>query len=103
MARCVLYSKRACSPCEEARLIVEAIALRAGLEFEEADVEQAPEAVRWLTVPVVVIDGVVVQSGRIDGPSLVAAIAKRGEGAAPEEPPLPREDHGRSVHHDASS
>ncbi|MBX6371910.1 MAG: glutaredoxin family protein [Acidothermus sp.] len=76
--RIVLYGKPGCHLCDEARLIVAAVAAEFGEEFTERDIRDDPEDLReygeW--IPVVVVDGVEIGRLRIRTEDLRRALSR---------------------------
>ncbi|QTE29152.1 glutaredoxin family protein [Pengzhenrongella sicca] len=82
--RVVLYGRAGCHLCDDARVIVAAVAAAAGTGWAEVDIDA--EAVRdggalqreyGEQVPVVLVDGVQRDYWRIDAGRLAAALAPR--------------------------
>jgi len=67
-ARVAFYTRRGCHLCDEARPVVEAVCRGTGDSFTEHDVDADPGLRRLYTdkVPVVTVDGTVVDFWRVD-------------------------------------
>nr|WP_323132441.1 glutaredoxin family protein [Kineococcus indalonis] len=78
-ARVVLVSRAGCHLCDEGREVVRRVAEATGTAWAEVDVDADPEAVRrWSDrVPVVLVDGVERDFGRLDAGRLTDALAGR--------------------------
>ena len=74
--RVVLYARQGCHLCDAARDVVTAAAAAAGTGWVEVDVDTDPELVACYgeLVPVVTVDGVLVDYWRIDPVRLEGAI-----------------------------
>ena len=71
-SRVILYSRRTCHLCDQARAVIEAERRRTAFEFEEVFIDGSDELERdfGLRVPVVTVDGVeefefAVEAGRL--------------------------------------
>lgn len=75
-ARAVLYARRGCHLCDEARTVVAAVAAERGAAWREVDVDDAGLADRYgELVPVVEVDGVRVGYWQIDADRVRDALA----------------------------
>ena len=74
--RVILYARQGCHLCEAAREVVTVAAAAAGTGWVEVDVDTDPELVARYgeLVPVVTVDGVLVDYWRIDPVRLERAI-----------------------------
>jgi len=74
--RVILYARQGCHLCDAARDVVTAAAAAAGTGWVEVDVDTDPELVARYgeLVPVVTVDGVLVDYWRIDPVRLAGAI-----------------------------
>ncbi|MFC5382535.1 glutaredoxin family protein [Aquipuribacter nitratireducens] len=81
-----LVGRRGCHLCDEARPVVARECARVGARLQEASVDDDPRlhAAYWDRIPVVEVDGRVVEQLRVDAERLrrVLAAAARGEGPA---------------------
>ncbi len=75
--RLTLVTRRDCHLCDEARLVVSAVAARTSTEWSEVDVDSDPELLREYSeqVPVVLVDGSRHAYWRVDEHDLEAALA----------------------------
>jgi hypothetical protein len=75
----VLVSRVGCHLCDEGREVVRAVCAAAGVAWSEVDVDTDPELQRRYTdqVPVVLVDGVQRDFGRLDAGRLADALAGR--------------------------
>jgi len=72
----VLYARRGCHLCDEARTVVAAVAAERGAAWREVDVDDAGLADRYgELVPVVEVDGVRVGYWQIDADRVRDALA----------------------------
>lgn len=79
VARVVLVSRVGCHLCDDGREVVRALAQRTGTTWSEVDVDADPELLRRYSdkVPVVLVDGVERDFGRLDADRLAEALAGR--------------------------
>jgi hypothetical protein len=77
--RVVLVSRVGCHLCDDGREVVRAVADARGLAWTEVDVDADPELHRRFTdkVPVVLVDGVERDFGRLDAQRLERALEGR--------------------------
>ena len=82
--RVVLYGRAGCHLCDDARVVVAAVAAAAGARWIEVDVDAAAahdggalQRAYGEQVPVVLVDGVQRDYWRIDGERLAAALRLR--------------------------
>ena len=70
-----LYSRPNCPLCEEARLMLKLVMEDVPLIIEEINIEDNDEIHEkyLLRIPVIVSEGLVIQEGRIDYPTLLEA------------------------------
>ena len=78
----VIYSRKQCHLCDEAKAVVAPVALRRGLAIEVVDVDTDPSLVEkyGLEVPVVFVHGRKAFKYRVDVAKL-ESLLERGEGA----------------------
>ncbi|PRY15971.1 glutaredoxin family protein [Kineococcus rhizosphaerae] len=78
-ARVVLVSRVGCHLCDDGREVVRAVAGARGVTWSEVDVDADPELLRRYSdkVPVVLVDGVERDFGRLDAARLEQALAGR--------------------------
>jgi len=82
MRQVVLYSRRGCHLCAEAReQLIELGRIRGGFELHEVDIESSDELHRELLerIPVVEVDGVRVSELIFDADAVLARLATVGE------------------------
>nr|WP_218885678.1 glutaredoxin family protein [Kineococcus aurantiacus] len=77
--RVVLVSRVGCHLCDDGREVVRAVAAARGVGWSEVDVDADPELLRRFSdkVPVVLVDGVERDFGRLDAGRLTEALAGR--------------------------
>lgn len=70
-----LYSRSNCPLCEEAKLMLQLVMEDVPLKIEEINIEDNDEIHEkyLLRIPVIESEGVVIQEGRIDYPTLLEA------------------------------
>jgi len=83
MSRWVLYTKVGCSLCGDAEVLLRPLAELHGAVLEVADVRTAPSALAQATVPILAIDGRLVQQGRIDREALSRFLGEQAGGETP--------------------
>lgn len=78
-ARIVLFGKPGCHLCDDARAVVERVASEFGEPYLERDISADPALMRehGESIPVLVVDGVVVDFWRVSEERLRAALARR--------------------------
>ena len=75
-SRVVLYSRRRCGLCDTAREVIDGVAARSGLRYEEVmiDGDGALEREYGLRVPVVLVDGIERFEVEVDPEELLALV-----------------------------
>ncbi|MGH8889686.1 MAG: glutaredoxin family protein [Acidothermaceae bacterium] len=79
-ARVVLLGKPGCHLCDDARLVVKRVVEDLGERFVERDITEDPVALRehGESIPVVFVDGVVIDFWRVSESRLRAALGHSG-------------------------
>jgi glutaredoxin len=75
-ARVILYTRRGCHLCADARPVVKAVCAEAKVAWEEVDAEQDPATAETYSelVPAVTVDGILRGFWRIDPEKLLEAL-----------------------------
>jgi thiol-disulfide isomerase/thioredoxin len=73
------YTRTNCSLCEEARLMLQLVSEDVKLEIEEINIEDDDRIHEkyMIRIPVIERDGMVIQEGRIDYPSMLEALTTK--------------------------
>lgn len=76
MIKIQFYTRPNCSLCEEARLMIQLVSDDMELEIEEINIEDNNQIheLYMIRIPVIERNGIVIQEGRIDYPSLLEAL-----------------------------
>lgn len=76
MEKIQFYTRPNCSLCEEARLMIQLVSEDVELEIEEINIENNDQVHEkyMIRIPVIERDGIVIQEGRIDYPTLLEAL-----------------------------
>lgn len=76
MKKIQFYTRPNCSLCEEARLMIELVSEDVELEIEEINIEDHNQIheIYMIRIPVIERNGIVIQEGRIDYPTLLEAL-----------------------------
>jgi hypothetical protein len=76
VATVVLYARRGCHLCDEARAVIERVRASVGFTFEEIDIERDDVLVRdyGVRIPVIAVDGRELFEISVDPDALRAAV-----------------------------
>lgn len=76
MIKIQFYTRPNCSLCEEARLMIQLVSEDVEFEIDEINIENNNQIheIYMIRIPVIERNGIVIQEGRIDYPTLLEAL-----------------------------